>query len=193
MPARFHEQMPMNKRPAVSPEDLELFRSAVRDTEPLTGDPRADPYRRRPRLNRSKRQARPTLEEGFTELLSESEIETEAFLEFARPGVQKRLFADLRRGRIEVERSLDLHGLTISYAAATLADFLADCHRQRIRCVHIVHGKGRGSEDRQPILKHQLNVWLRQRSDVMAFCSCQPRDGGTGAVYALLRPLRGTR
>jgi len=181
----------MRKRPSLSPEDIELFRSAVRDAQPLPDGQRADPYRRRSRLPRPKRSGKPSLEEGFIELLSGSEVETEEFLEFSRAGIQKRLFADLRRGRIEIERSVDLHGLTISYAASTLGDFLADCQRQRIRCVHIVHGKGRGSEGRQPVLKQQVNVWLRQRKDVMAFCSCLSRDGGTGAVYALLRPLRG--
>ncbi|MET0035007.1 MAG: Smr/MutS family protein [Candidatus Thiodiazotropha lotti] len=40
---------------------------------------------------------------------------------------------------------------------------------------------------RQPILKHKLNIWLRQRDDVLAFTSAPRRDGGTGAAYVLLR------
>ncbi len=82
---------------------------------------------------------------------------------------------------------LDLHGLTARHAHSTLELFFRDCHRRRVRCVHIIHGKGYGSEDRQPVLKQKLNLWLRQRHDVMAFCSATSRDGGTGAAYVLLR------
>lgn len=38
-----------------------------------------------------------------------------------------------------------------------------------------------------PVLKGKVNVWLRQKGEVMAFCTAIPRDGGTGAVYVLLR------
>ena len=88
---------------------------------------------------------------------------------------------------------LDLHGLTARHAHKTLEMFLRDCHRRRIRCVHIIHGKGYGSEDRQPVLKQKLNLWLRQRHDVLAFCSATRRDGGTGAAYVLLRSARKSR
>ncbi|MEE9156926.1 MAG: Smr/MutS family protein, partial [Gammaproteobacteria bacterium] len=38
-----------------------------------------------------------------------------------------------------------------------------------------------------PVLKNKLNNWLRQRDEVLAFCSTRPVDGGTGAVYVLLK------
>lgn len=53
--------------------------------------------------------------------------------------------------------------------------------------MRIVHGKGNGSRHRGPVLKQKLNYWLRQRDEVLAFCSARPVDGGTGAVYVLLR------
>ena len=56
-----------------------------------------------------------------------------------------------------------------------------------LRCAHIIHGKGYRSGERQPVLKRKVNYWLRLRPDVLAFCSATPRDGGTGAVYVLLR------
>jgi DNA-nicking Smr family endonuclease len=93
---------------------------------------------------------------------------------------------------MEVELELDLHGLTVSYAREMLLEFLRACRQRRVRCVQIVHGKGKSS-DRQPILKHKLNLWLRQWEDVLAFCSARPRDGGTGAVYVLLRQARHRR
>jgi DNA-nicking Smr family endonuclease len=50
-----------------------------------------------------------------------------------------------------------------------------------------VHGKGYRSLDNQPVLKNNLNLWLRQHRDVQAFCSASPKDGGAGAVLVLLR------
>ncbi|MDH5572217.1 MAG: Smr/MutS family endonuclease, partial [Gammaproteobacteria bacterium] len=61
------------------------------------------------------------------------------------------------------------------------------CHAHRIRCVRIIHGKGYGSVSQQPVLKQFVNYWLRQREDIMAFCSARQADGGTGAVYVLLK------
>ena len=55
------------------------------------------------------------------------------------------------------------------------------------RCVKIIHGKGYRSGARGPILKIAVNSWLRRHADVMAFTSTRPIDGGTGAVYVLLR------
>lgn len=81
---------------------------------------------------------------------------------------------------------LDLHGLRVVEARLALAGFLAHAIRHRLRVVQIIHGKGYRSEDRQPILKQKINQWLRQRDEVLAFCSAPRFDGGTGAAYVLL-------
>jgi DNA-nicking Smr family endonuclease len=66
-------------------------------------------------------------------------------------------------------------------------EFLHDCGHYNIRCARIVHGKGHGSWQKQPILKVKLSRWLRQHDAVLAFCSARPTDGGTGAVYVLIK------
>jgi DNA-nicking Smr family endonuclease len=86
-----------------------------------------------------------------------------------------------------VNLELDLHGLTAAHAQAILREFLADCRLRRVRCARIIHGKGARSPDRQPVLKRKLNYWLRLRPEVLAFCSTPRHDGGTGALYVLLR------
>jgi DNA-nicking Smr family endonuclease len=101
--------------------------------------------------------------------------------------VQKRLLADLQRGHLEVELELDLHGLTAAHAERVLEEFLRDCARRGVRCALIVHGKGSRSAQRQPVLKSKVNYWLRLYEGVLAFCSATRRDGGTGALYLLLR------
>ncbi|MCP4128889.1 MAG: DNA mismatch repair protein MutS [Gammaproteobacteria bacterium] len=175
----------MSDDPNKKDQDQKLFQETMQDAAPLVQD-RIKPWRRR--LPPHPLRHPTTLEdETGSDHISEAEIETGEVLSFCRPGLQKRVFRDLRRGRMEIEMELDLHGLTARHAHSTLELFFRDCHRRRIRCVHIIHGKGYGSEDRQPVLKQKLNLWLRQRHDVMAFCSATARDGGTGAAYVLLR------
>lgn len=165
--------------------DLALFREQVEDAQPIHHE-LAEPYRRRPPPFPLPRE--PELpEEGAEGVLAESEVVTHDFLLFARPGVQRRLIADLERGAIEVGLEVDLHGLGVALARRTLGEFLVECGHRRIRCARVIHGKGRGSSDRQPILKQKVNYWLRLCDQVLAFCSATRRDGGTGAVYVLLR------
>ncbi|MEJ2591446.1 MAG: Smr/MutS family protein [Candidatus Thiodiazotropha sp.] len=165
-------------------DDERLFRETLKDVSPLD-QRRREPYRRRlpPRpLNLPVGD-----EETESDLYSEHEIETGDFLDFARPGIQQRVMHDLRRGYLEIGAELDLHGLTVRYAREDLNRFLETCHQRGIRCVRIIHGKGYGSQGRQPVLKQKLNLWLRQREDVLAFTSAPRHDGGTGAAYVLLR------
>jgi DNA-nicking Smr family endonuclease len=93
----------------------------------------------------------------------------------------------LRRGLFPVEDELDLHGLNQAAARDHLADFLSYHRSAGHRCVRIVHGKGYRSGARGPILKIAVNTWLKRHADVMAFTSARAIDGGTGAVYVLLR------
>ena len=93
----------------------------------------------------------------------------------------------LRRGLIPSEDELDLHGLNQAAARDRLADFIARSRDAGRRSVTVVHGKGYRSGARGPILKTAVNLWLRRHLDVMAFTSAKAIDGGTGALYVLLR------
>jgi DNA-nicking Smr family endonuclease len=108
-------------------------------------------------------------------------------LSFHRPGVRIRTLKHLRRGLFPIEDELDLHGLTQAAARDYLSDFLEYSRNAGHRCVRIVHGKGYRSGARGPILKVAVNVWLKRHADVLAFTSARAIDGGTGAVYVLLR------
>lgn len=108
-------------------------------------------------------------------------------LSFKRPGIQDNLFHRLRRGHLSMEDELDLHGLTIANARPALGRFLRHCRQQELRCVRIIHGKGRGSANGKPVIKNELDAWLRRQPEVLAFCSAPVRDGGAGAVYVLLK------
>ncbi|MBZ5877454.1 Smr/MutS family protein [Chromohalobacter israelensis] len=112
-------------------------------------------------------------------------------LDFAVPDLPYRTRTQLKRGNIAWEAGLDLHGYTVNDARAQLEAFLHDAHGQRWRCVLVVHGKARASQlserDDYPVIKSHVNAWLREWPSVLAFCSAKDSDGGTGAVYVLLR------
>lgn len=121
-----------------------------------------------------------------------AEFETGNELVFARAGLQRSVLRRLRRGEFVVEAELDLHGATTPEARAALIDFLREATHRGLRCVRVVHGKGLGSPGKEPVLKRKTDHWLRRFDAVLAFCSARPADGGTGAVYVLLKrkPVR---
>jgi DNA-nicking Smr family endonuclease len=172
-------------------EDALAFRAAVRDVKPLAQNPQPEglSVTRPPR----RRKATAALEEPDIAMpLIGSSAADEAVagadtISFQRAGVRTQVVRQLRRGLIPVEGELDLHGLSQSAARDQLANFLVFNREAGRRCVRIIHGKGYRSGARGPVLKIAVNLWLRRHSDVMAFTSARPIDGGTGAVYVLLR------
>ena len=167
------------------PDDINLFRDAMQDVTPLKSDKVAPPRTTR---RTSKRQ---TAQQAMIDKLSDEFIPPcDNLLEFMRPGVQRTLFKQLRTGKLPVESHLDLHGMTRDAARIQLQHFLQLAQHQRHRVVCIVHGKGYHSEDGRPVLKAMVNKWLQDLPEVLAFCSAQPRDGGSGAVYALLKTIK---
>ena len=165
-----------------------LFQEAMQGVTPLQCDKVPFP---KPRLTPFPKQR--YLDEVLVhkDMLSENydpaELETGEELIFVRPGVQRSVLQKLRRGHFSVSAELDLHGMVARVARVEVADFLRYCHHNNIRCARIVHGKGYGSWQKQPVLKNKLNHWLRQRDEVLAFCSARPVDGGTGAIYVLIK------
>jgi DNA-nicking Smr family endonuclease len=183
-------------------EEAHLFRAAVRDVTPLAiaAQPPKAAALPRPRVRRRA----PIVEfeaMGVTTpgaaALGHVEAADDAAntalpgaadaLSFRRPGVRDQTLRQLKRGRYPVEDELDLHGLNQAAARDYLANFIAASRHAGLRCVRIVHGKGYRSGARGPVLKIAVNAWLRRHADVLAFASARVIDGGTGAVYVLLR------
>ncbi len=106
---------------------------------------------------------------------------------FLRPGIPRRVLADLRRGRWAVQGELDLHGLTRDQARQALVQFLNYSLKEGKRCLRLIHGQGHGSPGREPVLKHLSKSWLSQCDDILAFCHARSHEGGAGALLILLR------
>lgn len=112
---------------------------------------------------------------------------SEEHASWSRDGVQNTVMRRLKNGRYAIQGELDLHGYTQNEARKELIGFIHAARASSRYCVRIIHGHGLSRGDRKAILKPSVNHWLRQHSQVLAFCSARPNDGGTGAVYVLLR------
>jgi len=115
-------------------------------------------------------------------------LDTDEALSFRRPGIGPDVTRKLRKGDWAIQREIDLHGLRSDEARVALAEFIRDAHRQGLRCVRVVHGKGLGSPGKTPVLKNKVHSWLVQKSQVMAFVQAKPAEGGAGALVVLLTP-----
>ena len=171
-------------------DDAKAFRAAVSDVTPLAQTaPAAGLAKSKPRarLRRDSLPAAEDLGETMPLVGAADEVTGDAALSFQRPGVRIQVMRRLRRGLVPIEDELDLHGLSQAAARDRLAEFIARSRDGGCRCVRIIHGKGYRSGARGPVLKSAVNLWLRRHTDVMAFVSARPIDGGAGAVYVLLR------
>ncbi|WP_421789547.1 Smr/MutS family protein [Hyphobacterium sp.] len=103
----------------------------------------------------------------------------------------------LRRGRIEIDARIDLHGMTQDHARTTLGHFLHGARSRGYRLVLVITGKGKASarprvpgESAPGILKRRLPDWLAEpelRHLVSGYARAHQRHGGEGAYYVTIR------
>jgi DNA-nicking Smr family endonuclease len=115
-------------------------------------------------------------------------LDTDDALSYRRPGIGVQVTQRLRSGYWSIQGQLDLHGLRVDEAREALGQFVRQSHRNGLRCVRVVHGKGLGSPGKSPVLKGRVQRWLVQKNEVLAFVQARPIDGGAGALLVLLQP-----
>lgn len=163
-------------KPQETPDDAALFRAAVGEVHPL------------PQQNRIERHApprRPLLRDdaapaNVPDTLSDF-VSGELPDEYLSNGLSRMTLRKLRRGHWAIQDRLDLHGLDTDAARRLLQEFLHGAAQRGLRCVLVIHGKGRA------VLKQHTRHWLIQHPQVLAWCEAPPGDGGGGAVLALLK------
>lgn len=192
---------PSKPAPAATParppepdvDDATLFARATRGTRPIQADATAPLPVKRPDPNIHLRRAAAEAEEREKIPLSDAaalmyETSPESTLSYARNGVQPRVLNKLKQGQMPWQAAVDLHGCTADQARDAVLSLLQDARQANLHVVKVVHGKGLIKE--QALLKTFVNGWLRQVPEVLAFVSALPRDGGTGAIYVLLKRKR---
>ena len=169
-------------------DEAAAFREAMAGIRPLKSDrvaPQTPKPGARARFTRADQQQ--VLQESLDAAADLAFAETGEELVYRSPALSERAFRKLRRGQFSVAAELDLHGFTQKTARTALNDFLQECAANGHSCVRIIHGKGKGSGHGGPVLKPAINRWLRRHEPVLGFVTARPVDGGTGAVYVLLR------
>ena len=170
------------------PPDDEDFRKALAGVRPLA-EPRRKPLARRapaPVPRQSRRDERAVLAESLGPVSLDDALDSGEELTDVREGIGRDVLRKLRRGHWVIQGELDLHGMNREQAAVAVAEFLRRCLKRGVRCARIVHGKGLGSRNREPVLKVKLRGWLL-REEVLAYCQAPAAEGGSGAVLVLLR------
>ena len=105
-------------------------------------------------------------------------------------GLDKSTRKKLFRGDVPVTARLDLHGFTVAQAERKLTAFIADAAHSGHRCVLVITGKGVRGEG---VIRNSISGWLQKPSlgnIVLAVANAKPADGGSGALYVLLRRRR---
>ncbi|MCF6325867.1 MAG: Smr/MutS family protein [Devosiaceae bacterium] len=113
------------------------------------------------------------------------------------PEIEPRMHRHVRRGRIPIEASIDLHGMTQNVARATLYNFIQDRSQRGDRTLLIITGKGQkssgyGSPMHGGVLRQMLPVWLKepQLAPLISGIEVSGRHhGGEGAFYVRLKNI----
>jgi DNA-nicking Smr family endonuclease len=188
--ARQTAEAERQRQEKIAQQEADLFRRSIGDVKPLalpdiipTAVPRPAPIARQ---HLADEQAA-LLESLSDEFTIDTLLDTDEALSYARQGIGPDVLRKLRRGQWVIQGQLDLHGLRTDEAREALAEFLRVSVKRGLRCVRVIHGKGLGSVNREPVLKKKVRNWLVQKDEVIAFCQARAADGGAGALIVLLR------
>lgn len=169
-------------------DEKSLFQRHMRDVKPLKSSPKIPRHHEKPRLSKQKKYKEELPSSAVCPLSDPYLLEAEAdtILSHHQTGLMKKRVKALRQGDFMIEARLDLHGLHVDEARLALSNFIKNASQKNLRQLLIIHGKG-GQQHHIAVLKSHVAHWLRQFPEVLAFHSAQPKDGGTGALYLLLK------
>ncbi len=172
------------------PDEVRLFRDAVRDVKPLPapgacGRPPQTPAAGPLHARRSRRGAQGKPRGAPVP----SRLTAARSSPIHRPGIQPAVLRKLRRGEYRVQARSTCTGSRSPKPSRSCGSSSSRRCEAQVRCVRIIHGKGLRSGARGPVLKAAVGSVLRRSGAVLACVSARPADGGTGAVYVLLAGL----
>jgi DNA-nicking Smr family endonuclease len=188
--ARKAAEAERQRREQESRRDADLFRRSIGEVAPLAPSDKAPVSAPAPSPLPRQRMAdeQAALEESLSDEFNvDTLLDTDHELSYARTGIGPDTLRKLRRGHWVIQGQLDLHGMRREEARGALAEFLRNAVKRGLRCVRIIHGKGLGSVNKEPVLKSKVRSWLVQKEEVIAFCQARAADGGAGALVVLLK------
>lgn len=170
--------------------EANLFRATVGEVKPISHGSRITwmPQPPLPIARQHMADEQAALQESLSdEFTVETLMDSDETLSYARNGIGTDVLRKLRSGRWVIQAQLDLHGLRSDEAREALSEFIRNATRRGLRCVRVIHGKGLGSVNKEPVLKGKVRNWLVQKEEILAFCQARPVDGGAGALIVLLK------
>ena len=195
----------MNKRsrPKLSESDLELFNRVVADVKPLKFQEKSfidkkNSINRMGKLRKTNTISREIEPIKQMTSISKVPIVIGDHSPGRAPGIDRKTSLKLKKGKVEIDYKLDLHGLTQIEAKKALEEAILGAWKNRLRLILVITGKGlrqtksNGLNDNGAtgILRRVVPEWLKETplsNFVLAFSSAQKTHGGTGALYVLLR------
>ncbi len=201
----------MRRKRPLTPDEERLWHQTMRDTKPLSEGERIGDKGDKGLAKRPKPQSRPHANSpqhlSHRSSMSQSgpshTPQLPSLHNIDRSSAQK-----VRRGRIDVDGKVDLHGLRQAEAHDTLIRRLLSAQSRGKRIILVVTGKGRSATDRPwakeehddpftgrggGVLKAQVPMWLSQeplRGAIHSVQEAHPKHGGSGALYVFLKRQR---
>lgn len=191
------------KRPRLlSQEELQLWRHIMQQTEPLHAH--EPDYAVHPAISRKEERAAPA---DIPVIFPAAVANKRAVSHHPSPlakghyaGVDRNTALRFKRGRMGIDATLDLHGLTREEAQGRLIRWIAQAYAAQARCLLVITGKGKRAEpwarESEGVLRQLLPVWLNEpemRRMVLAFDHARVQHGGEGAYYILLKRNMGAK
>ncbi|MBD1582936.1 endonuclease SmrB [Pseudoalteromonas sp. S16_S37] len=167
--------------PMIDDADLNLFRQSIAGAKQIKQDTvRFDKAPSKPKLNELAAQKKQHQSEFYFSDEYIPDIDTNGTVNYVKPGADRYLAKQLRRGDFAPELILDLHGLNKDMAKEELAALIHACKKQHYYCACVVHGIG------EHVLKHKVPQYLVQHPDILAMHQAPLEYGGKGAVLILI-------
>ncbi|VAW23611.1 hypothetical protein MNBD_ALPHA11-2394 [hydrothermal vent metagenome] len=139
---------------------------------------------------------------AYSPVVSSSSVKTRQFytldlVDRSLPEIEPRMHRHVRRGRIPIEASIDLHGMNQNAARATLNNFIQNRFQKGDRTLLVITGKGQksagyGTQIRGGVLRQMLPIWLKEPQLaplISGFEVSGRHHGGEGAFYVRLKNL----
>ena len=181
-------------------EDDQLWRAVTHDVTPLKNKNHINPPKN-PQKRRLKAQNRAQEADFAPKTPYPRPIKAEK----PDKSVDSRNLERFRKGKMPIEGRVDLHGMNQHEAHRALERFIVAAHGAGKRCVLVITGKGdreRGKAEAQTqdwlapragVLRERVPQWLEDEPLgplVLQITQAQAQDGGSGALYVLLRRRR---
>jgi DNA-nicking Smr family endonuclease len=186
----------------LSSEDLKLWDKVTGSTKPLDKK-KPVVHDTPPKINKLRSVIKPQRVSPKIKTLSQSANEPfqkKVILENSQKvKMDMKAFTKLKKGKLEPEDTLDLHGMTLETAFPALSSFISRAHSTQKRLVLVITGKGKNTDpgyavpQRNGVLRSQVPIWLKEprlSSLVLQIERAHHRHGGLGAFYIYLRRNR---